>query len=270
MAGNAVNGGQVAEGELERDSVSVVVSTLEKLSREAALDYALQVGRVVIEHFYEGRADIWRTRGPKLSSFRRLADHPELPMSASMLYRCVAVYELCERLNVLSRWRGLTLSHLRVVLPLNTDEQERLLGAADRERWSVHELTERARERHERHRPRGGRRELSATVRYARKLAKLGDIDSLAVSLESHALPERERSFILATVERSLQQLTELRELLAVAGDDASSANVGDAGVHLDSSGHDPELREDSGPARKSCVVPAGPFVPAVRYSRNQ
>jgi hypothetical protein len=51
-------------------------------------------------------------------------------MSASMLYGCIAIYELCERLGIRS-WKHVSTSHLRLVLLLERDEQERLLRAAE-------------------------------------------------------------------------------------------------------------------------------------------
>jgi hypothetical protein len=61
-------------------------------------------------------------------------------MSPSMLYRCVATFELCSRLPVYAQWRHLTASHVRAVLPLDKEAQRGLLERAHEKRWSVSEL----------------------------------------------------------------------------------------------------------------------------------
>ena len=104
--------------EASGDEIDIVVAQIKRLTRVASLEFALRVGAVIIHHFYDGDTEAWRSRGPKVSSFRRLAEHPELPLSAGALYRCVALYELCERLNAPSRWEHLGASHLRLVLGL--------------------------------------------------------------------------------------------------------------------------------------------------------
>jgi len=44
---------------------------------------------------------------------------------------------LCDRLNAPSRWAHLGASHLRMVLGLTPDAQERMLAAANENRWTV-------------------------------------------------------------------------------------------------------------------------------------
>jgi hypothetical protein len=53
------------------------------------------------------------------------------------LYRCVALYELCDRLNAPSRWEHLGASHLRLVIGLPPGAQEKLLATANARRWTV-------------------------------------------------------------------------------------------------------------------------------------
>jgi len=118
------------------DEVERVVRELNKICKKATLDFALAVGSVIIQTFYGGRLLEWRTRGPKAASFRRLAKHPNLPMSPSALYRCVAIYEICERLG-LRHCRHVSSSHIRLVVALPSHTQERLLTTAEREYWTV-------------------------------------------------------------------------------------------------------------------------------------
>ena len=79
--------------------INIVVGQLKRLTRTANLEFALRMGGLIIHHFYHGDTAAWRTRGRKSASFRRLTRHAEMPLSAGALYRCVALYELCERLN---------------------------------------------------------------------------------------------------------------------------------------------------------------------------
>jgi hypothetical protein len=120
-----------------REEIDIVVAHIKRLVRSASLEFALRVGAVIIHHFYDGDTDAWRSRGPKMSSFRRLAAHPDLPLSPGSLYRCVALFELCERLKAPSRWEHLGTSHLRMVLGLPAAAQERILATANAKRWTV-------------------------------------------------------------------------------------------------------------------------------------
>jgi len=128
--------------ETDTTEVDIVVAQIRRLTRLASLEFALRVGAVIIHYFYQGDTHAWRLRGPKTSSFRRLAEHPLLPLSAGALYRCVALYELCDRLDAPSRWEKLGASHLRVVLGLPGAVQERLLATANAQEWTVKKLHE--------------------------------------------------------------------------------------------------------------------------------
>lgn len=120
----------------------MVVAQIRRLVRDASLEFALRVGAIIIHHFYDGESDVWRSRGRKTSSFRKLARHPQLLLSAGAPYRCVALYELCDRLDATSRWGQLGASHLRLVLGLPQVLQEQLLTNANNERWTVKKLQE--------------------------------------------------------------------------------------------------------------------------------
>jgi hypothetical protein len=134
----------VAVDDRAGEEIEMVVAQIKRLARTASLEFALRVGGVIIHHFYEGDTDVWRTRGPKTMSFRRLSQHPGLPLSAGSLYRCVALYELCDRLNAPSRWEHLSASHFRVVLGLPCATQEKLLATANAKRWTVKTLQQEA------------------------------------------------------------------------------------------------------------------------------
>jgi hypothetical protein len=161
------------------EEVDIVVAQIKRLARTASLEFALRVGAVIIHHFYDGDAEAWRSRGPKIASFRRLARHPDLPLSPGALYRCVALFELCQRLNAPSRWEHLGASHLRMVLGLPADVQEKLLAMANAKRWSVKTLQAEVAIVKAAHLRRGGRRAQSP-------LAK--SLMSVKKSIDDHRL----------------------------------------------------------------------------------
>jgi len=157
--------------EVSDEELDLFVAKLAQISREAHLEHAIRVGSLVIHHFYGGDLQLWRSKGPKTASFRRLAMHPELPMSASVICRCVAIFDVCQRLDVVSRWRCITLSHLRLVLRLNSSAQQQLLSTANAHRWTVNQLEAEARKHHQ-HRG-GGRRPRPELVRKTDLIGRL-------------------------------------------------------------------------------------------------
>jgi hypothetical protein len=152
------------------DEVDVVVAKLRRISRDATLHFALSVGAIVIHHFYGGDPAAWRQKGQKGVSFRRLAQRRDLPFSPSLLYRCVAMFELSERLDAVSRWKHLNASHFRAVLGLPHEVQERLLTEANQSRWTVIQLELSVANTRRRDRQRVGRR---PTPRFMKGVAAL-------------------------------------------------------------------------------------------------
>lgn len=121
--------------------VERVVRQLNALCKTATFDFAMSVGKLIIDTFYSGDLAAWRDRGIKNVSFRRLAKHPDLPMSATALYRSTAIYEVCQRVGA-SEWRHLSTSHVRLVLPLPGAQQVSLLRRAEADAWPVQRLRE--------------------------------------------------------------------------------------------------------------------------------
>lgn len=86
----------------------------------------------------------------------RLAEHPDLPFSASTLTRAVGVYELVDRLGGVDAIKRLSHSHLRVVLGSPEKQQQRLLEKAANDSWPVARLETEA-QKHRREGRGGGR-----------------------------------------------------------------------------------------------------------------
>jgi DNA-binding NarL/FixJ family response regulator len=130
--------------DMQDDPVERVVLQLNALCKATTLNFALAVGGLIIRQFFGGDLRYWRSREQKHElSLRRLARHPHLPMSVSALYRSIAIYELCERLDIKS-YRHVSTSHIRLVLPLPAEEQTRLLQLTESNRWTVRRLDEEA------------------------------------------------------------------------------------------------------------------------------
>jgi hypothetical protein len=135
----AIKGEESLPSDNDLDSV---VAQIQQVCRNSSLEFALHVGAIIIHNFYGGEVKAWRLRGPKTHSFRQLANHPDLPLSPAALYRCVAVFELCDRLNAAARFRRLGASHFRTVLGFDGAVQDQLLELANKKRWTVKTLHE--------------------------------------------------------------------------------------------------------------------------------
>jgi hypothetical protein len=89
----------------------------------------------------------------------------------------MATFEVCERLGVES-WKHVSTTHIKLVLPLPLDEQSRLLGAAEANKWSAQRLDDEIATlvHNEESAGRGGRKRgslLRRQLRSARKLAAI-------------------------------------------------------------------------------------------------
>ena len=81
-----------AEGPVPLPAAATVeraLVALMKLQGATALSYALGIGRIVVEVFYDGDPQRMRARDPRYRSLRSLARHPGLPCSAATLYRAL-------------------------------------------------------------------------------------------------------------------------------------------------------------------------------------
>jgi hypothetical protein len=131
--------------EVPDEVLDEVAAGIRHLQYEATLGFALRVGKLIVAKLYHGRLDEWRARAARDASFGRLAERLAGQVSAPVLYRCMAVYELAKRLGAgVSTWRNLGVSHVRAVLGLPQDEQERILAAAEQEAWTVDRIEEEA------------------------------------------------------------------------------------------------------------------------------
>lgn len=156
------------------------------LARPARLDAMLSIGRLIIERFYDGDAAAWRVRGVKAFPLRRLAQRLSAldALSPTTLYRCLATFELVQRIGDVSTWQHITASHVRAVLPLSATRQDQLLARTEREGWSVRRLErESKRRRPTPHRRRGPPRfvaQIERLSRYVIEEERFNDLDRAA------------------------------------------------------------------------------------------
>jgi hypothetical protein len=215
-----VSGGhRSSEGMIEA-TVLQAVKRLNLIGKAATFDFALQVGKCVVETVYLGDLKRYRRRDRNQErTLRSIATHPDLAMSSVALYRSVAIYELCERLGITS-WEHVSTSHLRLVLPLKSDDQARLLQEAERNRWPVQRLDEEvaALMKTDRpHRNRGGRRR-SSSLRQAirvvdRSLEQVMRVLDSSEDLAADASPESARAAV-ASLRRAVDMCTRLQNRL--------------------------------------------------------
>ena len=160
---------------------------IRRLQRDATIGLAIHVGELIISKLYGGDFSTWRSHGSKDVSFRKLTELLQDDLSASVLYRSVAIYELADRMGV-STWKHLGVSHVRAVLGLPIKEQERILETAEEEAWTVERIEQEvASSRKELETGvRRGRRPLPAFVksihsmrRFAEEDGLLGDLDEV-------------------------------------------------------------------------------------------
>ncbi len=193
--------------------VRIAVQRLQNLTRSASLQFAIEVGRVVVDSLYRGDSTAWRDRSQKDHTLRALAANPELPISASALYRALSIYELNQATRgSIARARHLGVSHVRAVLGLERVHQLQLLESAERAAWTVCHLEREVARYRSSARSRGGRRPSPRYLKTIRQIHQLTAVECFDGLEEWSALSRSE-------LEELALKLAQARERLAtVAG----------------------------------------------------
>ena len=183
------------------DTIADVVAGIRAAQAKHGFALVREVGELIVAKFYGGDIGVLRDRGPKDASLRKLAEHPDLPMSAASLYTAVATYDVLDRHPGVSSSKHLTPTHVRTVLPLPDKAQQRLLTRAEAKAWTVQQLEAEARKVKVRApKRRGGRRPLPTFVKTIRALRRFDD-DALFADFEQlDALGEDETQALYQTV----------------------------------------------------------------------
>lgn len=192
------------------DLIEATIAEMRGLLMHRTLEAAIDLGSLVVDRLYGGDFD--RIGAPDAPSLRALAEHPELPVSQTTLYHAVRVAELVQQIPE-AMWLGLSITHLRAVLPLPVAERRALLLQASGEGWTTKQLEAAVRALN----PPGpgGRPRLPRvlkTVNQLRKVARQegswGDTEALA------AMTPAQRSALLASIHTVERRLLALRAKL--------------------------------------------------------
>jgi hypothetical protein len=228
-------------------NIDQVVRELREVYCVSGLRLAVSVGKLVLDRIYGGDIDRWRSRGRKDTSFRTLARHPDLPFSAATLSRSVGIYLVSLRRPDLLALPNLGPSHVRELLGLESNVQDRLLDQANERGWSVEQVRERVSHLQPNDLNRlVNKRPPPSFVRYLRRLRRAVDGRALLETVEHlDQLDSEQAEELLATVRRLCSQAETVARHLA---------------EHL---GHRPRESGAAEPftvpaARPSAVVPKG------------
>jgi hypothetical protein len=110
---------------IERDDarIEAAVRHIRAVCAASHLEAALRIGTYVLDTFFGGDREAFRARGRRDVSFRRLAKHPDLPVSATYLWRSVAIVEQLHDLPA-EVAQALPLTHHQVLLLVNDREEK--------------------------------------------------------------------------------------------------------------------------------------------------
>ena len=122
------------------DQVNEVVLEIRGIRQLSTLRFHLQVGELVVRRFFDGDLATYRSQGRKSMSLRKLARHPELPISCTALYASINVFELVQRMGGVLAPEHLTFTHYQEVLPASPERQRALLEDAAGNHWSTAQL----------------------------------------------------------------------------------------------------------------------------------
>ena len=147
-SGNLPKAGDAEPDEFET-AVAEASAAIRAVTTASLLQLSADVGKIVLDRFYGGDPERFRSHGRKDVSIRKLAKRLEAGagMSAPAICRCVQTHLLVLRVGEDHAWKSITASHVRAVLTLPDAEQESVLLAAESAGWSVRHTEEEVRRR---------------------------------------------------------------------------------------------------------------------------
>lgn len=151
--------------------VAATVADLNAAARKSGVELALEVSALVLRRFFDGDyAAYAAVDRDKEHSYRRLAAHPDLELSASTLQRLVRIGHQAATMP-LALAESLSLRHHRALLTVADEEKREALAAeALRQRWTSDQLEAKARAT--RPATKAGRKPLPLAVRRTRAIGK--------------------------------------------------------------------------------------------------
>ena len=136
------NNGSPAVPRRTNDLVATAVREINRIYVTKTLETYLAIGRYVLETFFEGDFEVFRSRRRSDENFKALAQREDLMVSATTLWRSVAVLQQSRGLPG-EVARGLSISHHLELLKVKDEERKAgLARAAVEEGMSRGELAE--------------------------------------------------------------------------------------------------------------------------------
>lgn len=191
------------------EALSEVVTEINGILRDGAVQTMILVGRHVVRDCFDGDMAAWNKHGPKAASYRQLAEHPDLKISATGLHRAVGLYELDSRLGVSER-KQLTVTHLRAVLGLPEEVQRKLIEKAEEEGWSSTQMDDAAKVARRKTGNKRGRPPDPRVVKTLRRLVKATEGDDAFADMADL----KNRAAVLSDIETLRARLDELQARL--------------------------------------------------------
>lgn len=196
----------------DSNEIDQLVGELRQLHCRSGIELAVAIGRLVLERLYAGNGSLWRDRGRKDTSLRKLQRHPDLPFRAATLAKSVAIFLMTKRRSDILQLRRLGPSHLHEVLSLDSQEQDRIINAAEEHDWSVAQVRDEVRQvlLMVRDSAKSGRPRLPRFVSQLRRLGDELEQGILFADLEELASLSAGQTEVLLQVARQVCQRTEL------------------------------------------------------------
>ncbi|HEX9297146.1 MAG TPA: hypothetical protein VF881_14985, partial [Polyangiaceae bacterium] len=115
-----------------------VVRELQAMQRTTGLEWTLAIGGLVLNRFFGGSVQAWRERRKnKNNSVRRLAEHPECPLSRAAINQSIGIFVIVESLPCVRTFSHIGSAHVAAVFHLDKDAQRDWLERAERGSWGV-------------------------------------------------------------------------------------------------------------------------------------
>ena len=197
--------------------IADVADSIRQMDRAHGLSLVVSVGRLIVEKLFGGDTAEIHRRGRKGATLTRLAEQPDLPFSHSQLSRTVGVYESVAQFGPVESWRNLTITHVRIVLPLPAPERQALLQKAEAKAWPVTKLdaeAKTARNKAKSAKGAGGRPPDSPTTRAVKILTRTTEQQAEAVEIVADAddFKEEDAMAIIAAATALELQCGEIQE----------------------------------------------------------
>ena len=193
------------------------VADLNQIYTTKALETARLIGKYILERFFGGDLNAFRSQGRRHVSFRMLAARPDLKFSYTYLWTCVAVVEQFDNLPH-DLAEALPLSHHRMLLPIRDPQKKVALAKrAVTEGLSKRAFAEAIRPRRT---PKGSKRPILSPGQHpiARALTQIKTVLNEALASpgfdDLDGMPAAETATVINELEYEVEKLSQLLRTL--------------------------------------------------------